>query len=402
MAHEILRLAVSALQRNVLRSTLAALGIVIGVSAVVGMVTIGRGSNAKVKEQIDQLGMQLLSLRIGQDTRGGKGAQIEAKPFTHADVDAIRQFRSAQAVAPVASQPVRVVLRQSNWVASITGADNDFFIAKRWGLAAGRLFSGHEIQAGKNVCIVGATIHERLFGGSAAVGETIRVKTLPCEVIGVLRGRGQSGLSQDDDNIVVMPLTGYQRRIQGTMDIQSVNVLVRHDVDTSHMKERIEELMRERRGIAPGQADNFHLLEMRQVAEAMASTSRTLTALLTAIAAISLLVGGIGIMNIMLVSVADRTAEIGIRLAIGALPRQIKAEVLAEGVLLAVGGGLAGIVAGLALAAAARLWLRIPLVVDPATVVIAVAASCAIGLAFSYMPAARAAQLDPIEALSRE
>lgn len=403
MALEILRLAVSALQRNVLRSALAALGIVIGVSAVVGMVTIGRGSNAKVKEQIEQLGMQLLSLRIGQDTRGGKGAQIAAKPFTYADVDAIRQFRSAlQAVAPIASQPVRVVLRQANWVASITGADNDFFVAKRWGLAAGRLFSGHEIQAGKNVCIVGATIHERLFGGSAAVGETIRVKTLPCEVIGVLRKRGQSGLSQDDDNIVVMPLTGYQRRIQGTMDIQSVNVLVRHDVDTSRMKARIEELMRERRGIAPGQADNFHVLEMRQVAEAMASTSRTLTALLTAIAAISLLVGGIGIMNIMLVSVADRTAEIGIRLAIGALPRQIKAEVLAEGVLLAVGGGLAGIVAGLVLAAAARLWLRIPLVVDPATVVIAVAASCAIGLLFSYMPAARAAQLDPIEALSRE
>ncbi|WP_291860177.1 ABC transporter permease [Bradyrhizobium sp.] len=403
MAYEILLLAVSALQRNALRSALAALGIVIGVSAVVAMVTIGRGSNAKVKEQIDQLGMQLLTLRVGQDTRGGKGAQIEAKPFTRADVEAIRLFRrELQVVAPVASQPARVVLRQANWVADITGADNDFFVAKQWSLAAGRHFSGHEMQAGKNVCIVGATIHQRLAGGGTAVGETIRVRMLPCEVIGVLRKRGQSGLSQDDDNIVVMPLAGYQRTIQGNVDIQSVIVLVRHGVDPSGMKKRIEELMRERRGIAAGQADNFHVLEMRQVAEAMASTSRTLTALLTAIAAISLLVGGVGIMNIMLVSVADRTAETGIRLAIGALPSQIKAEVLAEGVLLAVGGGLAGIVAGLILAAVVCFWLQTPLVVDPATVVIAVAASCAIGILFGYMPAARAAQLGPIEALSRE
>jgi putative ABC transport system permease protein len=199
-----------------------------------------------------------------------------------------------------------------------------------------------------------------------------------------------------------MPLAGYQRRILGARDVQAMLILVRRGIDTSHMKSRIEELMRERRRIAGAQDDNFHVLEMRQLAETMAGTSRTMTALLSAIAAISLLVGGIGIMNIMLASVADRTAEIGVRLAIGALPRQILAEVLAEAVLLAAAGGLTGILTGVGLAALAHLYLQIPLVVDGAIVALAVAVSAAIGIVFGYLPAAKAAQLDPVEAISRE
>ncbi|MDQ8728100.1 ABC transporter permease [Bradyrhizobium sp. LHD-71] len=402
-AHDILRLAVSGLRRNAFRSMLAALGIAIGVGAMVAVVTIGRGSSAKVGEQLDQLGAQLLALRVGQDARGGQGAQIEAKPLTYADVEAVRQFRSElQAIAPVASQSVRVASRQANWVAAVTGADNDFLVAKKWRLVKGRAFSDREMRSGSNVCIIGATVHERLFGGDVAVGETIRVKTVSCEVIGVLGRRGQSGLSQDDDNTVIMPLANYQRRVLGSRDIQSIVVLVRQGIDTSLMKNRLEELMRERRRIDEGQEDNFHVLEMRQVADAMAETSRTLTALLTAVAAISVLVGGIGIMNIMLASVADRTSEIGVRLAIGALPRQILAQVLAEAVFLAAAGGLAGIVVGLGLAAVARLWLQIPLVVDPAVVLLSLAASAGIGMLFGYLPAARAAQLDPAEAIRRE
>jgi putative ABC transport system permease protein len=401
--HDILRLAAASLQRSALRSVLAALGIAVGVAAVVAMVTIGRGSRAKVDAQITQLGMQLLTLRVGQDTRGGKGAQIEAKPMTQADVEAVRGFQSElQAVAPIASASVRVVSRQANWTAVVTGADNEFFAARRWDLASGRVFSAQEIQAGRSACVVGATVRDRLFGDGVAVGEIIRVKSVPCEVIGVLRQRGQSGLSQDDDNIVVMPLASYQRRILGTRDVQAMLILVRQGIDTSHMKSRIEELMRERRRVAGAQDDNFHVLEMRQLAETMAGTSRTMTALLSAIAAISLLVGGIGIMNIMLASVADRTPEIGVRLAIGALPRQILAEVLAEAVLLAVAGGLTGILAGVGLAAVARLYLQIPLVVDPAVVLLAVAVSAAIGIVFGYLPAAKAAQLNPAEAISRE
>jgi putative ABC transport system permease protein len=401
--HDILSLAAASLQRSALRSALAALGIAVGVAAVVAMVTIGRGSQARVDEQITQLGMQLLTLRVGQDTRAGKSAQIEAKPMTHTDVEAVRGFQSElQAVAPIASAPVRVVSRQGNWVAVVTGADNEFFAARRWHLVSGRTFSNQEIQAGRSVCIIGATVHDRLFGGSAAVGETIRVKSVPCEVIGVLRQRGQSGLSQDDDNIVVMPLASYQRRILGARDVQAMLILVRQGIDTSHMKSRIEELMRERRRVAGAQEDNFHVLEMRQLAETMAGTSRTMTALLSAIAAISLLVGGIGIMNIMLASVADRTPEIGVRLAIGALPRQILAEVLVEAVLLAVAGGLTGILAGVGLAGVARLYLQIPLVVDPEIVLLAVAVSAAIGIVFGLLPAAKAAQLDPAEAIRRE
>ena len=403
MRTDILVLALTALRRNALRSALTALGIVIGVAAVVALLTIGRGTSLRVAHEIERLGTRLLVVKLGLDARGGNGAQIQAKAFDYADVEAIReQVRGGGAVAPVASLSARVVARRSNWLATVIGTENAFLEARDWRLRSGRSFSGHELQSGKSVCIIGATIQQKLFGAGDALGEILRVRTAPCLIVGVLAARGQSGLSDDADNLVLMPLYGFQRRLQGTPDLQSILVLARPEADPSLVRTRVEGLLRERRGLGPRETENFHVLEMRQVAEAMAGTARTLTALLAAIGAVSLLVGGIGIMNIMLVAVTGRTGEIGDRLAIGALPRQVLGQFLAEAVLLAVLGGLAGIAAGFAIAAAARLWLPIPLVVDPAIITLAFAASALVGIVFGYVPAARAAALDPVEALRRD
>lgn len=403
MLREQIALAITALGRNALRSVLTALGIVIGVAAVVALVTIGRGTTSKVTEEIRRLGTQLLTIRIGQDARAGSATRVDAKAFDYADVEAIKaEVPGLRAVAPLAFQPIRVVARRANWVATVTGTESDFLEARRWRLRSGRIFSGHETYAGKNVCIIGATVSDQLFGTADAIGEVIRIRAVPCEVIGVLERRGNSGLSQDDDNIVLMPLYSFQRRIQGTPDIQSILALAQAGVDTSRLKGRIEGLLRERRGLATGQPDNFSVLEMRQVAEAMVGTTRTLTALLTAIAAVSLLVGGIGIMNIMLVAVTERTREIGIRLAIGALPEQVMWQFLAEAVMLAILGGLLGIAAGLAVALVSQIWLSIPFILDPVIIAAAFLTSVVIGIAFGYLPARRAASLDPVDALRRE
>jgi putative ABC transport system permease protein len=400
MFREALALATTALARSALRSALTALGIVIGVASVVAMVTIGRGTTERVTEEIRKLGTQLITIRLGQEARAGTGARVDAKPFDYDDVEAIRQqVRGIKIAAPLSFQTVRVVARRANWAAVVIGTENEFIEARRWRLDSGRLFTGHEIYSGKNVCIIGSTVREKLFGPADPLGEIVRIQSIPCEVIGVLKSRGQTGLSQDDDNMVVMPIYGFQRRIQGTPDIQSMVALAHENVDTVRVKQQVEGLLRERRGIGFGQGDNFHVLEMRQVAEATAGASRVLTSLLAAIAAVSLLVGGIGVMNIMLVSVTERTTEIGIRLAIGALPSQVRTQFLLEAVILALFGGVLGIGAGLGIAAAARIWLPVPFVLDPVIIVVAFLTSAGIGVMFGWIPAVRAARLDPIRAL---
>jgi len=403
MFREAFSLATTALVRSALRSALTALGIVIGVASVVAMVTIGRGTTERVTEEIRRLGTQLITIRLGQEARAGTGARVDAKPFDYEDVEAIRQqVRGIKVVAPLSFQTVRVVARRANWAAVVIGTENEFIEARRWRLDSGRVFTGHEIYSGKNVCIIGSTVREKLFGQADALGEIVRIQSIPCEVIGVLTSRGQTGLSQDDDNIVVMPVYGFQRRIQGTPDIQSMVALAHENADTVRVKNQIEGLLRERRGIGFGQGDNFHVLEMRQVAEATAGASRVLTSLLAAIAAVSLLVGGIGVMNIMLVSVTERTTEIGIRLAIGALPSQVRTQFLLEAVILALFGGVLGIGAGLGLAAAARIWLPVPFVLDPLIIIVAFLTSAGIGVVFGWIPAVRAARLDPIRALRNQ
>jgi putative ABC transport system permease protein len=400
MLLETIRLAAEALSRNLMRSLLTMLGIVIGVAAVVAMVTIGNGATARVEAEIAKLGTDLLTLNVGQNLRGSTSVSISGDPFDYDDVAALRkQVRGLRAVAPFASDETRVIAGRRNWMANVSGTENDYFIARSWKLAAGRFFTGHEAYTGKPVCIIGQTVRESLFPDSDGLGEFMRIDSIPCTVVGVLSMRGQSGSANDDDNIVAVPFNIYQRRIQGTPDIDSIVMAVYRNGNTRWAKSQVRQLMRERRGIDGNDPEDFAVLDMRQAAEAMAATTRTMTSLLGAIAAVSLLVGGIGIMNIMLVSVTERTREIGVRLAIGALPGQVMAQFMVEAMMLTGVGGVLGAVVGLLLAAMVSTSLGVPFVPDAGIVAIALSVSFVLGIVFGYTPAMRAARLDPIEAL---
>ena len=401
MLFEAVKLALQAIQRNTLRSFLTVLGIVIGVGAVIAMVTIGRGTTAKVSADLAQLGSNLLFVRPGQFGPGR--ASTDAKPFNIRDVGAIRsQVPGLRAVAPVAQKSFTVIYGAENRQTAVNGTDNDYFVTQAWALVAGRAFLDGEIRSGRAVCVLGETVRDKLFGRGDPIGHNIRVKNVSCEVIGLLQPKGQSSTGADLDDVVLMPLRVYHRRLAGNTDIGSINVSARDDVDTAKVQADIERLLRERRNILAGQIDDFSVRDMKQLAETTMATTRMLTALLGAVAAVSLLVGGIGIMNIMLVSVTERTREIGIRLAIGALESQVLAQFLVEAVVLSLFGGLAGILLGLGLAWMATGGLRVPFVLDTPIILIAFGFSALVGVVFGFFPARRAAHLDPIEALRHE
>jgi putative ABC transport system permease protein len=282
------------------------------------------------------------------------------------------------------------------------GTDNGYFIAQAWSLKAGRQFLDGEIRSGRAACIIGDTVRDKLFGASDALGRSIRVNKVSCEVIGLLEAKGQSGFGIDQDDIVIMPLRVFQRRLAGNTDVQTILVSAEETADTGKVQADIEWLLRERRGITAGKEDDFSVRDMKQIAETQMGTTAVLTGLLGAVAAVSLLVGGIGIMNIMLVSVTERTREIGIRLAIGALERQVLLQFLVEATVLSLFGGMIGILLGLGLAWLATSALQVPFPVDPTIIVVAFVFSAVVGIVFGYFPARRAASLDPIEALRRE
>ena len=384
-----------------MRSFLTLLGIVIGVSAVIAMVTIGNGTTEKVKEEMAKLGSNVLFVRPGQ--WGPGRASATAKPFNARDIAELReQLLGVKAVAPMAQQSVTVVYGSESRSVGTIGTDDSYIVTQDWGLTEGRNFLEGEVRSGRAVCIIGATVHEKLFGSIDAVGKRIRVSNVSCEVIGVLERKGESGFGNDRDDVVLMPIRTFQRRIAGNTDISTINVSARDGADTSKVQADIELLLRERRGITPGEEDDFRVADMKQIADTQTATTSVLTTLLGAVAGVSLLVGGIGIMNIMLVSVTERTREIGIRLAIGAQESQVLMQFLVEAVVLALLGGTVGVVLGLAFAAAASIGMSVPFVLDPAIVVIAFAFSALIGIVFGYFPARRAAQLNPIEALRHE
>lgn len=396
-----LLLALRSIRRNVLRSFLTTLGIVIGVASVIIMVNLGSGATLQVKQQIESLGSNLLFVRPGQ--RLGHGQRTIAPPFDLDDAEAIlRDVPGVAEVAPQSSQAMVAVYGNENWNTSVTGSDNRYFRTGNWELAEGRYFNNSELRAGKSVCVIGETIRQKLFGAQVPIGSKIRLKKISCEVIGLLKSKGQSAGGSDQDDTIVMPMRTFWRRIAGNQDVQRLRISAREGVSTTAVQRDIENLMRERRRISPGEEDDFSVMDMQEITRTLTGTTQILTALLGTVAAVSLLVGGIGIMNIMLVSVTERTREIGIRLAIGAQERDVLTQFLVEAVVLSSFGGLFGILLALAASWFVAGLLQIPYVVKASMVIFAFLFSMVIGVAFGYFPARKAARLDPIDALRHE
>ena len=396
-----LLLALREIRRNVLRSILTLLGIVIGVAAVIVMVTLGEGATLSVREQIASMGSNLLIVRPGQHM--GPGMSSTAPAFQMDDVQAMRRdIPGLAAVAPAATQAITAVAGNSNWSTSVAGVDNEYLRARNWRIAAGRTFTESELRAGKAVCVIGATVREELFGAQDPIGQRLRLKKISCEVIGLLKAKGQSSMGSDQDDLVLIPLRTLQRRIAGNQEVRVIYLSVAEGRSPERVQADAERLLRERRHIGKGEQDTFSVRDMREIANMLTGTTRVLTTLLGAVASVSLLVGGIGIMNIMLVSVTERTREIGVRLAVGAREGEVLMQFLVEAVVLSSIGGLLGILLALGASLGLAGLLQVPFVFNPRIIAIAFLFSAAVGVIFGFFPARRAARLDPIEALRHE
>ncbi len=410
MLFSVFMLALRSIQRNLLRSFLTILGIVIGVSAVITMVTLGNGATQAIETQITSLGTNLLMVMPGQRQPGGGGGGGGGVPqFTEEDAKAIQaQIGGVAAVAPQGRAGVTVVANGRNWATTVTGSTNEWFETGNWKLAAGRIFEPDEQLGGAAVCVIGETVRREIFGGSVGqtgLGEQLRVKQFSCDVIGILAAKGQGGMGDQDDAVVV-PLHTLQRRVTGNRKVALLSVSMQDGADSVPLKASLRQLMRERRKLGDmdngGTEDNFNIFDTQQLAETLSSTMGVLTTLLGAVAAVSLLVGGIGIMNIMLVSVTERTREIGLRLAIGALEGEVLLQFLIEAVVLSALGGLVGILIATAASWGGSRLMDVPYAFDPTINLLSLLFSAGIGVVFGFFPARRAARMDPIEALRHE
>ncbi|MFY9106311.1 ABC transporter permease [Aliarcobacter cryaerophilus] len=398
-----LLIAIKEIRRNILRSILTILGIVIGVASVIAMVMIGDGTTANVTANIEKLGSNMLNVRVGQEKRGAPRDDNSAKPFKIEDITAIKnEVANLKGVTAENSSMANVVFGNKSNSSLIVGTTNDYFIIKDWEVEQGRIFEEGELSSGKSVCILGTTVVKNLFGDENPIGATIRIKNFPCSVIGVLASKGASSFGRDQDEVVITPLKMYQRKIQGNLDVSTIIVSVMEEKYIEDAKAQIISLMQDRRAVKVGEADNFHIRDMKDILNTMTSTTKMLTYLLGSIAAISLLVGGIGIMNIMLVSVTERTREIGIRLAIGAMQSEVLLQFLIEAIVLSTWGGIIGILLGLGVGYGVVQIFELPYIINTQIILISFIFSTLIGVVFGYFPARKAARLNPIDALRYE
>jgi putative ABC transport system permease protein len=395
-------LAIRSIRRHLLRSFLTVLGIVIGVAAVVAMVTLGKATTLQVQKSIASLGTNVLQIRPGQGFgRGGGGPR--PPDFDPQDVEAIgKQITGVTAVAPQAQSSGTAIYEGANWSTTINGTTNGYFQVQPWPLSGGRYFTPAEEASGKAVCIIGSTVYTNLYKTAPALGTRMRISGISCDVIGLLTTKGQSGFGGDQDDVVIMPIKAVQRRMTGNTDVRLILVGVDEAYSTAQIQASITDLLRERRHITGGKDDDFNIFDTKQISDTLSSTTTLLTNIVTAVAGISLIVGGIGIMNIMLVSVTERTREIGIRLAIGAVANEVLMQFLVEAVVLSCLGGLIGLLLGQIAVILLSVLGQLPFIFDVQINVIAFLISGAIGVVFGFFPARRAASLNPIDALRHE
>ncbi len=394
--------ALRELRRNLMRSILTAIGIVIGIASVIAMVNIGKGASQSITQSVSRLGSNTLYISQGQ--RHAPGEAHISVPFTIKDVEVLKSsLFTLKAITPVASETMIALYKDKNYQTSVSGINNDYFIAQNLGLTEGSSFEKSDIDNGKNVCILGKTVVKNLFGEDiSVVGKKIRLKSFSCEVIGKLEEKGANAFGRDQDDVILVPIRMFQRRIAGNKNVSMLIASVNENYPLQQAKTQIQQILRERRHLKEDDEDNFRVRSMTSLLDTLTEITSLLTMMLGAVAAISLVVGGIGIMNIMLVSVTERTREIGIRMAIGAMANDILIQFLIEAIVLSGIGGIVGVLTGIGITFAAAKGLDIVLIIDPLITMVALIFSMLIGIVFGIIPARKAANMNPIDALRYE
>jgi putative ABC transport system permease protein len=401
----ILGIALLALRRNLLRTSLTALGMLIGVAAVIIIVGLGRGAHRAIEEQVMSAGTNMITVNAGNWTSGGvRMGMGSSSKLTEDDALAIRrEVQGAAFVSPGVRTRAQIIVGGRNWNTTIEGAGVDFPIIRAWPLAQGAFFGPQDVTSSNKVCVLGSIVRDMVFGtGVNAIGESLRIGSQPFTVVGVLTTKGESAGGRDQDDLVFVPYTTAQKKLMGVTYLNSITVSAASADSVATVADRVAALLRVRHAIAPGAPDDFRVRTLDEIVAVRTRTTNTMRRLLVAIAAVALLVGGIGVMNIMLVSVTERTREIGLRVAVGARARDVLLQFLAEAVLISAAGGVAGIIAGLLVARGLTVWLDWPTEVALSAVVVSFAFAAAIGIFFGWYPARKAAQVDPIDALRFE